>query len=521
MQALYNGQDMKLADRSAICDFLIPSVSLMDAAAQQLSIQIRKFVEKDKKKCANILLLCGKNNNGGDGFCASRFLSELSPTIAECYEEGSTLSQDAQTYAQVAHKMEVPFVNIYHMPKEEITALFSRFDLIVDAIYGTGFSGEIRYEPIKTIIECVNESTLPVISVDVPSGVDSATGAISTPCIHANLTVTFAAMKMGLMLYPGHEKCGQITLADIGMPPAAIKAITPAAFITDDEFIETHLPKRFAQSHKGSYGRALCIGGSENMKGSIIMSAKAALLVGAGLVKLASIGSICDATVTVAPELLTMALRQGEEGGIDQCSAASLLEEANGSAAIAIGPGMGVFSDTGALIRELMTASVPVVADADALNILAQDLSLLKNKGIPRIITPHEMELARLVQKDISYVRQNKIACAEHLAKEYGIIVVAKGAHTIIATPDKTYLNPTGNPGMSTAGSGDVLTGMIVSLLAQGCPADVAAVLGVYLHGKCGDVASQTCGYMSQIASDLLRAIPKVLSNYEHISDVD
>lgn len=513
MLALYPGNDMKLADRSAICDFLIPSVSLMDAAALQLSIQIRKFAKE--KKLSKILILCGKNNNGGDGFCAARFLLDFSLEIAECYEEGSNLSEDAKIYKDVAQKIDIPFVNLYQKSKEEILELFSQFDLIIDAIYGTGFSGEIRYEPIKKIIECANESELPIISVDVPSGVDSVTGASSAPCIEANVTVTFAAMKLGLMLYPGFSKCGEIITTDIGMPPAALEKIKPAAFLTDDGFVKKNLPKRFQSSHKGSYGHALCIGGSENMKGSIMMTAAAALRCGAGLVKLASLKNICDAAAITAPELLTMTLPKNNDGGIDKSSISLLLKEATGSSAIALGPGMGTFADTGALLNELIHVSVPMVADADALNMIAKDISQLKNTGTNLIITPHEMELARLLGKDISYVHQNKFACARKLTEEYGTIVIAKGAHTIISTPKKTYINPTGNPGMSTAGSGDVLTGILVSLLAQGCSTENAAVLGVYLHGKCGDMAAKSYGYMGLTASDLINQLPITLSSYE------
>ncbi len=513
MKAFFSGSDMKTADRYAIQTTGIPSAVLMDSAAASAGAYVRRFLGENFG--AKILILCGKNNNGGDGFCLARLLNDYKVTVAPCYPQGASLSEDAALYASIAKQMAIPFLSIYEQPVQTLTALFSQFDVIIDAIYGTGFAGKVRDEAISHIIKAANQSQTPILSIDVPSGVDSVTGAVEGPAIFAKQTITFAALKTGLLLYPAYEHCGEMIVANIGMPSAALAAIVPDGFLIEESDMFAALPKRFATSHKTSYGKAMCLGGSRRMKGSILMSARAAISCGCGLVKLLSLESVCDLAMLSAPELLTCPLSTNEGGGISAMNLETILSEASMATAIGVGPGMGQNSDTYAIVAALCAQKTPLVLDADALNVLANDMDVLSHHAGPVILTPHEMEMARLCGCEVSYVSQNRVAVAKNLAQKLDAVVVLKGAHTLVASKTDLFMIPTGNPGMSTAGAGDVLTGMITGFLAQNIPPIKAALLGAYLHGMCGDQAAETRGRLSLTAQDILKAIAPVLRSFE------
>lgn len=513
MQAFYQGKDMKSVDQYAMQTMGIPSVALMDAAASSMAMYIRHFLKGNSQ--ARLLILCGKGNNGGDGFCLTRFLSDYSVSLAPCYPPDSTLTSDAFIYANVAKNMHIPTLTIYGQQVQELSALFSQFDLIIDAIYGIGFSGEVRYQKVQNIINAANQSNVPIISVDVPSGIDATTGYVASTAIKATKTITFAALKTGMMLYPAYDYCGQIDVVDIGISLTALQMIPPSGYLVDKSFIQEHMPPRFSTSHKTSYGKALCIGGSQSMKGSILLSARTAMRSGCGFVKLASLESVCSLAMFSSPELLTCPLMENKKGGLSAKNITMLKQQVDQASAVAIGPGMGSEPDTHALVAGLCSLAKPFVIDADALNVIADDLSILSDHQGEMILTPHEMEMARLCHKDISYVHQNRLEAASYIAQTYQVVVVLKGAHTIVASADHVYMIPTGNPGMSTAGAGDTLTGLLVGLLAQGMAAEEAAIVGAYIHGQCGDEAAKKVGYMALTASDIITAVPAVLQSFE------
>ena len=465
--------------------------------------------------CGKIItILCGKGNNGGDGFVVARLLHRRKANVQVlAMAMVSELSRDAATmyrqFIRVAGKSAVrPYVSNNHTQ-----VLLRASDILVDALLGTGLSSEVtgRY---REAIDAINEANRPVVAVDLPSGLHADTGAILGRAVLATHTVTFGLPKLGLYQNQGIDLAGLVSIVDIGIPQTYVDAVDSRTTLITDSFVRSALPARRLSSHKGTFGHAGIIAGSVGKTGAAAMAANAALRVGAGLVTVAIPSSMNDVLEAKLLEAMTVPMPETKARTFSRTAFERLAAFISARTAVAIGPGLSTHPETVELVQALLKQlDRPAILDADALNALAGRASLLTECKTPPIITPHPGEMARLeIDATPQSVNADRIGTATRFARERGVFVVLKGARTVIARPDGAVaICPTGNPGMATAGTGDVLTGMIVGLLAQGLASWEAACVATYLHGSAGDLAAANNGQAGMIAGDVIEQIPHAL----------
>jgi len=455
-----------------------------------------------------IYVLCGKGNNGGDGFVIARLLVErgCTPHVLLFAKESDITGDAATNLARLKALDESPTVILseaewWEFSGEEEPAL------VIDALLGTGIA-----RPVDGLYRAVIES-LPdlfpeatVLAVDLPSGLSADSGEVLGPAVQADVTITFTALKRCLVFPSAHKHAGDVIVADIGNPEDLILAPEHNLnLITSDVFPEA-LHRRQEDTHKGDYGKVLIVGGSRGKSGAVAMAGQAALRSGAGLVTVATPSSCLALVAASMPELMTEPLEETAAGTIANASIAQLLE---GKTLLGLGPGLGTHPETQAMARiTLREASIPVVLDADGLNAFVGHVEELRGSSKrPIVITPHPAEMARLIEQEIGNVNANRIDVARDLAKAQKLHVVLKGFRTVVAFPDgQVFINATGNPGMATGGVGDILTGMLAGILAQKNLGTFAERLlfGVHLHGLAGDLAAEEIGEESLVATDLL-----------------
>lgn len=510
-------EQMGQLDRMSSTDFGIPSILLMENAGLRVLEVIRKHFAGHLKG-RRVLIIAGKGNNGGDGLVVGRHLLNAGAEVKVfLLAKPDALRGDAAVNLEIYLKMGgklYPILEEKDLQRLDISLLYT--ELIVDAVYGTGFKGAADGLPGQ-IISMINQSRAPVCSVDLPSGLEADTGKVNGPCVRATYTVTFALPKLGHYFYPGAVYVGRLTVADIGIPQALVeREMLPRRLVTPD-WCGDQLKPRSPWGHKGDYGHALVVGGSTGMTGAVAMAAEAALRSGAGLVTAAVPEGLHPVLEEKTLEVMTKPLPETAVHALSSAALESLLSENDRCQAIAIGPGLGRDVSSQTLVREfLAAASVPLVIDADGLNALAGHTGILKQARAPVVLTPHPGEMARLWGVTSAKIQESRLEVAEKAAAQWGAVVVLKGARTIVAGPEgKTYLIPTGNPGMASGGSGDVLTGIITGLLAQGIPADIAAAVGAYIHGAAGDAAAALKGQRALTAGDILASLPAVLKELE------
>jgi NAD(P)H-hydrate epimerase len=507
---------MKAIDEAAINNLGIPGIILMENAAVQTVEKASKLL--NGKKDAKVTIVAGDGNNGGDAFAVTRHLLSMGYTISIfSMKEVDKLSGDALINGRILKNigMYIPVISDDEsLERLQVSCLES--DLVIDGLLGTGLNRDVEGVWAK-VINIVNHNASRVLSIDIASGVDGLTGKVRGNCIKADATVTFFLPKLGMVQYPGASFIGELTVADIGIPYALADNFDTPELIGKD-YVANILPLRPQNGHKGTFGKILVIAGSNGMTGSAYLSALSAYKTGTGLVRLV-VPEICMETLSLLiPEAVLSHLPQ-KDGHIcldsgDLSENQELLKKLlEGADAVLVGPGLSCNDDTLKLLRVLIECcEKPMVIDADALNLLARDKSMIENLKCEAIITPHPAEMARLNGVEVSAVQADRMAMAQHFADEYGLTVVLKGAGTIIAANDgRVAVNPTGNEGMATAGSGDVLAGMITSLLGQGLLPYDAAVAGVYLHGLAGDFAAHELGSVSVMASDIASHISHAL----------
>lgn len=505
MLPLVTAGEMKAIDHQAIEVWGIPSVVLMENAGRSVVLALEK--EFKNLSGRNFLVLCGKGNNGGDGFVIARHLNNKGASV-RCVLLGkiNELKRDARTNAQILLNAAMKIEEIEQT--HELCAIIKNQPVVIDAIFGTGLSTPPQ-GIFAEAIRLINESNAFVVSVDVPSGVDADTGKILEPAVHAHLTVTMALPKLGLFLYPGRNHIGKLIVADIGIPKQLL-AENACCYLIDSDFVKTHLPARKPDGHKGTFGTCLLICGSRGYSGAACLTAMAAVRSGAGLVHIAypeSLGPIIESRVL---EPVKHPLPETAEGTLSRQALKNLIDLAVNADAIAIGPGISTHRETRALLLELLLKiEKPLVLDADALNNLANSIELLKNVRTPVILTPHPGELSRLINLPPAEINSDRVGVSRSFAQNHHCILVLKGAPTVIAAPDgKVYLNPTGNSGLATGGTGDVLTGIICGLIAHGTEPLNAAICGVYLHGLAADLGALELTEYSLAAGDLLKFLP-------------
>lgn len=511
-----SSNDIKTLDRRASEEFGISGLVLMENAGIRVVEVAENLLPKRPRRKA--VVIAGKGNNGGDGLVAARHLMNAG-TIVDVFVMGKPgeMTPDTTVNYEILTKMRANLIPLLtDADLNELMISVMNCDLVIDAIYGTSFRGGLN-EFDQKIARIVNWSGKPVVAVDLPSGVEPDTGRVMTEAIKAAWTVTLALPKMGLLVDPGQEFTGTLTVADISIPSHLLTEKNMKDNLITEDMVTPLFKSRQRESHKGNYGHVLVIGGSVGMTGAVVLSSWAALTTGAGLVTTAVPASQQPVVAGAFMEMMTVPLAETAQKTI-AAEALPVLENLLENASVcAIGPGMSRYPEAHAVLRHVLERSaVPVVIDADALNALASDVSVLKNRQVPIVLTPHPGEMARLLQTTVEDVQSRRLEAVRQAAQEWGVTVVLKGARTIVAEPNgETYLNLTGNPGMATAGSGDVLTGIIAGLIAQGLKPNVAAGIGVYLHGRAGDFSKELKGERGIIASDMIRALPEVLHKME------
>lgn len=498
---------MQQIDRAAIEGMGVPGLTLMENAGRGTFDTIVRYYGEATGKSA--VVFCGKGNNGGDGFVIARYLKQSGADVLTILlGNKSDVKGDAATNLARAEQLGIPIRQLADPGQIEIP---SEAWLIIDAIFGTGFNGDIQ-EPICSVIDKINAADCPIVAVDCPSGLDGATGRVSNPTVKAHLTVTFGLPKIGQALYPGKSYCGNLEIIDIGFPAGLDKDIN--TYIITEQLAASYLPARNPESHKGDYGKLFILAGSIGYTGAATLTSLAALRSGTGLVILGipeSLNAIMETKVT---EVITKPLPDVRKGGhLATRGMGEIRQQVNWADALAIGPGIGTHHETTELVNRLVRQiEKPAVIDADGLNIIAKDISVLKEHKGPLVISPHYGEFARLTKLPIEEIFQNRFELAKAFAKEHNLTLILKGAPSIVATKsDEIYINYSGNDGMATAGSGDVLTGLIAGFLAQGLDSEKAAILATYAHGLAGDLAAGELGRRGMIAGDILRMVPEAL----------
>lgn len=514
---LLKAAEMKKIDQMASADYDIPSLILMENAGIRTVEVIDEMLVEPKGK--SVVVIAGKGNNGGDGLVIARHLINAGVAVDTfLLGEADEMTADASINYSILQKMTpniYPLTQEQHLDRLMLSLLVC--DLIVDAMYGIGFKGTMRdFE--SRVVKMINWCKSPVVAVDIPSGVEADTGKVTGEAIKARQTVTFALPKVGLVLEPGKDYAGTLTVADISIPQPLLNSPELKTNLITDNMVKPFISQREPETHKGTYGHALVAGGSAGMTGAVAMSSFAALRTGAGLVTAAVPVSVLPVAAAAHREIMTAPLAETEGASI-ALEALPALNNLLGTASVcAIGPGMSRYPEANGVLRFVLErAGIPIVIDADGINALEGDTSILKNRQVPVVLTPHPGEMARLVGKSIAEVQSDRMETARDFATEYGVCLVLKGNKTIVAVPSgEVFVNITGNAGMATAGSGDVLCGMIAGLMAQGLKPQDAAVTAVYLHGLAGDYAAREKGLRGITAGDILDAIPYILKQLEN-----
>jgi ADP-dependent NAD(P)H-hydrate dehydratase / NAD(P)H-hydrate epimerase len=499
-----NTRQMRDADRRTIEEIGIPSIVLMENAGRQAVAAMEAAF--DDLASSQVGVLCGRGNNGGDGFVVARTLLQRGVDVGVfLLGNVSEVSGDARINLEILGRIGLAVVEITTAQEWELHATeIAECDVLVDAILGTGFRGQLT-GLLETVVADVNALGVPVVAIDLPTGVSADSHTLEGTAMEASMTITLGAPKIPLVFPPADTHGGDLVIADIGIPyPVFDELEGDYLELLTRERMREIVPSRAAESHKGDFGRVLVIAGSVGRTGAAHLAALGALRSGAGLVTIATPRSCVPIIAAMAPEYMTEGLDETASGTIDYSAIDRVLDLK--ADVIAVGPGLGQAPGTSAFVQALLErAGVPLVLDADALNaFVGEPERLMGRDGVDVIITPHPGEMARLLNTSIEIVQGNRLAHAREFAAAHKVHVVLKGHRTVIAGPDgRSFVNLTGNAGMATGGTGDLLTGMVAAWFAQLLDAEAACKLAVYLHGTAGDLAEADEGEVALIASDI------------------
>lgn len=506
MRYALTAEQIREAEAAAVAEGATSLEALMERAGGALAAEVAR-----RAPTGEIVVVTGKGNNGGDGWVAARALAEAGRAVRvlACAPPGE-LTGPAGAAAHTAARAGVAWVDA--LEGGSLIELLTGAAAVVDAVFGIGFTGAAR-EPYASAIQAMvaaRDTGALVVSADVPSGVDADTGAAQDVAVSASVTVTFSALKPGLILYPGAAHAGKIVIADVGLPAAAVPF--GALEVWDPQDYRTLLPAAHPDAHKGSRGRVLVVAGSHRFAGAAVLAAAGAARMGAGYVIAAVPSPVVPVVQAALPHVIVADVVADTSGGFGPSAAATVRALAADADAVVVGPGIGLGEGAVALVGELIaTVDAPLVLDADALNVLATEWSLAlaarEGRGRATIVTPHPGEAARLLGIKPRDVQANRPAAARSLAAARRVCVL-KGARTVVAGARRAAVTCAGNPGMATAGTGDVLAGMVGTLAAQGVEPYEAGVLGAYLHGRAGDLAAAAFTETCLVASDLPTYLP-------------
>jgi ADP-dependent NAD(P)H-hydrate dehydratase / NAD(P)H-hydrate epimerase len=502
--------EMKQLEKEAI-DIGIPSRILMENAG----MKVANIAQNEVRNLQNAVIICGTGGNGGDGLVAARYLNDygVAVKIFLCGASDKISSNDSKDNLNIINKVGIVPVVITDKTMPDLKAELLKCDLVIDAIYGIGYrKGDmgIAGEAIKLVNstrkEVKDKRPYQIFSVDVPSGADATTGEVASDTIEADITVTFEAPKIGLLKYPASNFCGKLFTVNIGIPKKLAinskntqkKIELGGVQIIDAAIVSSIIPKRKNNTHKGSFGHVLVIAGSSGMMGAAVLAASSAMRTGSGLVTLCVPDEIKDIVNTKSLEIVVAGLSD-IKNKIKSCDC------------IAVGPGLSNSASSKKIVIDLLNNSkinVPIVIDADGLNAIS-DISIFKKSGKDIVITPHPGEFARLTGKKIDEIQKDRMGYASRFAMDNNVTVVLKGPYTVVAGKNKEILiNPTGNPGMASGGTGDVLCGIIAGLVGQGCGTLNSAIAGTYIHGLAADISASIKGEHGLIASDIIESVP-------------
>ncbi len=515
MEYIVTAKQMQEIDSRTIKDLGIPGMVLMERAGLSVTDEVLKMYRGTGP--GKIVIFCGAGNNGGDGYVVARELAGKNiPVIVYILAKKEKLSGDALTNYRLIESLDIKIRFV--TSEKDKPGDIRNFVIAVDALLGTGAKGNVR-GLYRNVIEDLNESGIPVVSVDIPSGIDADTGLINGVAVKAAVTITMGLPKFGLYLSPGRKYSGKIIVADIGFPEKTVCTEKLTVFRYEDDDIKKLLPVKQLDDHKGDNGKVFTVAGSPGLTGAAYLAGKSVILSGAGLSIVgvpASLNAILENKLT---ETMTVPLDETEDEVLGRRSFGSIKEKLKWADVVAAGPGLGRNPSTQALIKKIVKeCPVPLILDADGLFPFSGKPELLKDRKSDLIITPHNGEFARLMGVDIEEVRKNTIELLKKAAYATGATVLLKGATTLIAqTNGKTVFNITGSPGMASGGSGDVLTGIIASLAGQKMTPDSAAVCGAYIFGKAGELAAGKFGLRGMTAEDIMNFLPEVFKKYEQV----
>ncbi len=513
MLPIVTAGQMRNIDKRAIEGMGIPGLDLMEAAGHGVAEHIRDDLLGSEVEGVTVAVICGRGNNGGDGFVCGRYLAEWGANVGYfLLGETARLKGDAlANYERLSDKKAVVEI----LTENDLPA-FSEYDILVDAIFGTGFKHKIE-GVAADVVRAINDVGKPVVAVDIASGLIADTGQVEGDVISAEMTVTFGCAKIGHYLYPGRGLTGVLKTVDIGFPPRAIEDDNIDLFLISDKYVNATLPERAPDAHKGSCGKVFILAGSKGMTGAAALAGNAAVRSGAGLVYVGCPESLNDILEIKLTEALTRPLPEvGKKRTLARRALGEVMKYIADVDALAVGPGVSQHFETQDLIRRVINRrDKPTVLDADGINAFAKDNTILKENSAPLVITPHVGELSCIVDAPIDEIIADRKTWAQKAAKMFNCVCLLKGAPTFVADPDGTVcLNPTGNAGMASGGTGDVLTGIIVALLGQGLSPTDAACCGAYLHGMAGDLAADELGQTSMAAGDMVDTLPEVFLRF-------
>jgi NAD(P)H-hydrate epimerase len=506
-------EQMQELDRKAIEIYRIPGIVLMENAGKGATeVLSHAFPDIDKKKIA---IIAGKGNNGGDGLVMARYLLNQGISVrVYLLTDPKGLRGEAETNFNIFHRMKgevisVPSSKDYIKVKRDL----EKFDILVDGIFGTGLDAEVRGY-YREVIDHLNTLQRPMVAIDIPSGLDANTGKPLGTAIRASITITFGLPKIGLLIPPGIDYVGEVKVIDIGIPKRLVEEEEIPTYLLEKEEIQRWLSiPRHPNTHKGDYGHLLVIAGSVGKTGAAAMTCQAALRMGAGLVTLAipkSLNAIMEMKLT---EVMTEPLPETPKQTLSLRALSAIIRLSENKKAVIIGPGLGTFKETQSLVLKLIkTLDLPIILDADGLTALATQPKILPTANGSLILTPHPGEMARLIRSTVKEALEDRIGLSRNFSQSQQVHLILKGHPTLIASPKgEVFINPTGNPGMASGGTGDVLTGMIGGLICQGFEILPSLQVSVFLHGMAGDEGVQEVGEKSLIATDVIEKIPALL----------
>lgn len=515
---LVTAKEMKALDVQAQNDYAMPGILLMDNAAQAVAEAVHEALTALEGE--RVVIFCGGGNNGGDGLGAARWLQSYGVSV-RAFVVGAALDAVQGDAALELAMFTKAGGRVEALSTEDDWVLAelaaSKADVLVDALLGTGFHGELEGDVLRAC-ELLNKSEKYILAVDIPTGVNADNGAVCEQAVRADHTVTMALVKTGLLLYPGREYCGDIELADISMPVKLVEEYKSDKYRLTDEIVRELLPLRKANAHKGDAGRVVICAGSPGYTGAAALASDAAVKAGAGLVSLYTPLSSRDVLAIKLTEVMVHGLLERMPGILGGGAASDVASSAEAADVLAIGPGLGTSESTQEAVRTILQKiTTPVVIDADALTALAGHTEILAAMQAQKVLTPHPGEMARLTGLEVAEIEADRINVAKKYAEEWQAIVVLKGAPTVIGCPNGTvYVNSTGNSSLATGGSGDVLTGIIAGLAAQEISLQEAAICGVYLHGLAAELTGIDIGLAAgELAAVLPQAREQVLYGTE------